>query len=99
MTILNTTKKKKKIEGGREHEGTGHTNNVKFTPPPMSFGFLFFRRSLLLSLQCFSSLGLFFTMVSAGIVASCLALLAPARGFVSPIVTRTPGAEVRVLSC
>lgn len=40
-----------------------------------------------------------FTMVSAGIVASCLALLAPARGFVRPIVTRTPGAEVRVLSC
>lgn len=38
-------------------------------------------------------------MVSAGVVASCLALLAPARGFVSPIVTRTPGAEVRVSSC
>lgn len=39
---------------------------------------------------------LYVTMVSAGLVASCLALLAPARGFVRPIVTRTPGAEVRV---
>lgn len=43
----------------------------------------------------FYSVVFIFIMVSAGIVASCLALLAPARGFVSPIVTRTPGAEVR----
>lgn len=44
---------------------------------------------------------MYHTMVSAGTVASCLALLAPARGFVSPIVSRTPGAEVctAVWSC
>ncbi|CAM9592732.1 unnamed protein product [Ectocarpus sp. 6 AP-2014] len=37
-------------------------------------------------------------MVSPTVVASCLALLAPARGFVSPIVTRTPGAQIAAAS-
>lgn len=34
-------------------------------------------------------------MISAVLVASCLALLAPAQGFVTPIVSRVPGSEVR----
>lgn len=34
-------------------------------------------------------------MISTGLVASCLALLAPAQGFVTPIISRFSGGEVR----
>lgn len=35
-------------------------------------------------------------MVSSGLVTSCLALIAPASGFVSPIAWKAPGAQVCV---